>query len=214
VTTFAGSPLAEGSTNGTGTAALFDAPQGIVIDGSGNLFVADTGNVMIRKITPAGVVTTFAGSAGVAGTSDGTGGAALFVWPQSLAIDGSGNLYVGDGPTTIRKISTAAAVSTLAVPANDFGQLTVLGAAYLGNPQLALTADSAGDVYVTGSNSTIVLKVTASATVSTIVGANGQYAFNAGALPGTLSFAQALTIQGTTLYISVNSGVALVQNVP
>jgi len=214
VTTIAGSPIAEGSSNGTGGAALFDAPEGIAVDGSGNLFVADTGNLLIRKIAPGGIVTTFAGMAGISGTSDGTGAGALFQFPQSLAIDGSGNLYVGDGPTTIRKISAAGVVTTLAVPASSFGQLSGLGAASLGYPQLALTADPAGDVYVTGSNSTIVLKIAQSGAVTTIVGANGQYAFNAGPLPGTLSFAQALSVQGTSLYISVNSGVALVQNVP
>ncbi|MDP6770717.1 MAG: Ig-like domain-containing protein, partial [Anaerolineales bacterium] len=107
VTTLAGSG-SEGSTNGTGTAASFDNPVGVAVDGSGNVYVADLSNNLIRKITPAGVVTTLAGDAGNNGSTNGTGTAALFYYPAGLAVDFSGNVYVADQYNhLIRKIATA-----------------------------------------------------------------------------------------------------------
>jgi uncharacterized repeat protein (TIGR02543 family) len=104
VTTIAGSGEA-GYAEGTGTAAQFSYPTGVAVDGSGNLYVADYKNHRIRKISPQGVVTTIAGS-GEDGYADGTGTAAQFSSPSSVAVDGSGNLYVADfNNNRIRKIS-------------------------------------------------------------------------------------------------------------
>ncbi len=106
VTTLAGTPGQAGSADGTGSAARFDSPEGVAVDGAGNVYVADTGNDTIRKIMPAGMVTTLAGTAGQAGSADGTGGAALFNDPRGVAVDGAGNVYVADtGNDTIRKLS-------------------------------------------------------------------------------------------------------------
>jgi sugar lactone lactonase YvrE len=103
VTTLAGSGRA-GSTNATGTAASFDTPYGVAVDSSGTLYVSDTGNNLIRKITAAGVVTTLAGS-GSAGSTNGTGTAASFSTPSGLTMDASGALYVADFRNNlIRKI--------------------------------------------------------------------------------------------------------------
>jgi sugar lactone lactonase YvrE len=104
VTTFAGSG-AIGSANGSGTAASFNAPAGVTVDAAGNVYVADTGNNLIRKINPAGLVTTFAGS-GAQGKDDGSLTAASFNAPGSVAVDISGNVYVADtGNNLIRRIT-------------------------------------------------------------------------------------------------------------
>ena len=111
VATFAGS--SQGYADGTGTAARFNILSGIVKDATGNLFACDRDNNRIRKITPAGVVTTFAG--GTMGFADGTGTAAQFNQPYAITIDASGNFYVGDRINhAIRKITAAGVVTTLA----------------------------------------------------------------------------------------------------
>lgn len=107
----AGDATIEGTMDGTGTAARFKWPQGIAIDSDGNLYVADTGNFVIRKITPAGVVTTVAGAAGTSGYVDGNIGNARFGNPVALAVNRSGTIYVTDN-LRIRSITTNGRVST------------------------------------------------------------------------------------------------------
>jgi DNA-binding beta-propeller fold protein YncE len=102
-----------GYMDGTGTAAIFKGPHGIAADAAGNLFVADTGNAAIRKITPAGAVTTIAGMPGNPAGMDGIGGAAGFTSPFAIAIDGNGTLFVTDG-NAIRRITADGTVTTLA----------------------------------------------------------------------------------------------------
>ena len=111
VTTLAGST--SGNTDGTGNAAQFYSLSGIATDAAGNVYVADSGNHRIRKITPAGVVSTLAGS--TKGFADGDGASSLFDTPSAVTIDASGNLYVADsGNNKIRKIT-----QTLSVNQND-----------------------------------------------------------------------------------------------
>jgi hypothetical protein len=115
VTTLAGLAEHWGSEDATGVAARFNYPAGLAVDNGGNVYVADYGNCAIRKITPAGVVTTLAGQAGTSGAADGTAGAARFSLPSGVAADRWGNLYVTDsGNHTIRKITASGAVTTLA----------------------------------------------------------------------------------------------------
>ncbi|WP_162276887.1 cadherin-like beta sandwich domain-containing protein [Mucilaginibacter pedocola] len=143
VSTFAGSGTA-GATNGTGTAASFRSPHGLAMDNAGNLFVADNGNNLIRKITPLGVTTTFAGS-GVDDSTNGTGTAASFDGPSAIAADRQGNLYVVciNAPG-LRKITSTAVVSNIPV---GFGVLGV-------------TADAVGNIYLTcGENSSKLYKI-------------------------------------------------------
>jgi sugar lactone lactonase YvrE len=106
--------------DGTGSEAAFNEPCGLAADASGNVYVADSGNQAIRKVTPAGVVTTIAGNPGTQGHADGTGSAATFQSPASMAISRSGILYVADG-STIRKVTTAGVVTTVAGVQGLFG---------------------------------------------------------------------------------------------
>ena len=109
VTTLAGLAGCTGTNDGTGSAARFYHPNGVAVDGAGNLYVADTGNHTIREVTPVGTnwaVTTLAGLAGSAGTNDGTGSAARFNEPAGVAVDSAGNVYVADTANdTIRKVT-------------------------------------------------------------------------------------------------------------
>ncbi len=169
VSTLAGSNGASGSTDGTGSAARFNSPSGIAVDLTGNVFVADTTNNTIRKITSAGVVTTFAGLAGVSGTSDGTGAAALFNRPIGLAFDGSGNLYVADaGNSTLRRISSAGVVTTFAgLPGIAGLQDGNSIGAYFTQPQ-GLAFDAAGNLYVADTGNAALRRVSSDAVVTTI----------------------------------------------
>src|SRR5262249_7444129 len=106
VTTLAGTAGMTGSADGTGAAARLFSPISVAGDSAGTLYVTEMGNQTIRKITSAGVVTTLAGTAGVAGSADGTGAAARFNHPTGVSVDSAGNLYVADRDNyTIRKIT-------------------------------------------------------------------------------------------------------------
>src|SRR5207249_813632 len=110
VTTLAGGN--HGSADGTGSTAQFRFPTGVAVDTNGNAYVADTGNATIRKVTPAGVVTTLAGLAGAdPGSADGMGSAARFDVPYDVAVDNAGNVYATDnGNHNIRKVTPAGEV--------------------------------------------------------------------------------------------------------
>jgi sugar lactone lactonase YvrE len=154
VTTLAGSETA-GMADGVGTAASFSGIGGIAVDSSGNVYVADSGNHKIRKVTPAGVVTTLAGS-GAAGSTDGVGVAAKFNDPRSVAIDTSGNVYVADGGNyKIRKITSAGLVTTLAGTGTQ-GSTDGTGAAASFNYPTGVAVDSSGNVYVADSSIRII----------------------------------------------------------
>ena len=112
-TAFVGANGATGTVDGTGSTARFDSPARIVQDSSGNIFVADRDNALIRKITSAGVVTVFAGS-GTYGSVDGIGVAASFTDPTGITIDALDNLYISDAATdAIRRITPAGSVTTV-----------------------------------------------------------------------------------------------------
>jgi DNA-binding beta-propeller fold protein YncE len=96
VTTVAGSAGVRGSADGTGGVARFNSPVGVIVGTDGNIYVADSGNHTIRKVTPAGVVATIAGTALRAGSADGIGSSAVFSEPRGVAVDSAGNVYVAD----------------------------------------------------------------------------------------------------------------------
>src|SRR5262249_15035975 len=176
VTTFAGSTDGRaGTADGTGAAARFFHSEGVAIDRAGNLYVADRLNYTIRKITPAGVVTTLAGRAGRPGSADGTRGA-RFNHPEGVATDIAGNVYVADTYNhTIRKITPAAEVTTLAGPADRYGSIDATGAAARFTAPLGVATDGAGNVYVADGGNSTVRKITPAGAVRTLAG-TGRFA--------------------------------------
>ena len=170
VTTFAGS--SSGYMDGTGTAAQFTSPYGVAVDSSGHVYVGDTGNHRIRKISPTGVVTTFAGSS--YGYMDGTGTAAQFRYPYGVAVDSSGNLYVADTINNrIRKISPTAVVTTFA--GSSLGYMDGTGtAAQFYNPY-GVAVDSSGNVYVADTFNHRIRKISPTGVVTTLAGSTQGY---------------------------------------
>jgi streptogramin lyase len=168
VTTLAGSGT-RGSANGTGTVASFYAPIGVAVDAAGNVYVADNGNQMIREINPSGVVTTLAGS-GTIGSLNGTGTAASFRGPTGVAVDATGNVYVGDwGNNVIRKISPSGVVTTLA-GSGTIGSLNGTGTAASFFEPFGVAVDAAGNVYVADQINNLIRKINPSGVVSTLAG--------------------------------------------
>ncbi|QJD96700.1 hypothetical protein HH214_12865 [Mucilaginibacter robiniae] len=168
VTTFAGNGTA-GFVNSTGTNAQFDHPQGIAADAQGNLYVADAYNHVIRKITPAGVVSTFAGD-GNLGYATGAAATAEFYNPQGLAVDASGTVYVSDpGNNVIYKIANGV-VSLLAGKAGYSGATAGTGNTALFNSPQGITVDGSGNVYVADRNNNRIRKITTAGVVTTISG--------------------------------------------
>jgi len=178
VTTFAGSGTA-GATNGTGTSASFNFPGGVAADSVGNVYVSEQTGQRIRRITPAGVVTTLAGS-GTAGATNGTGTNASFNAPFGLTVDSAGNVYVAEiDNRRIRKITPAGVVTTLAGNGtNGSSDLTGTNATF-GSPT-AVAADSAGNIYVADQTNHRIRKITPAGVVTTIAGSTQGYANGTG----------------------------------
>ena len=174
VTTLAGSAGFFGTADGTGSAARFNNPQGVAVDSAGNVYVADWQNHTIRKITPGGTVTTLAGSPGVSGSADGTGSGARFAFPYGVAVDIAGNVYVADqGNHTIRKVTSGGVVTTLAGNPGVIGSADGTGSAARFKSPKHVAVDSAGDVYVADTYNHTVRKVTTAGVVTTLAGSAG-----------------------------------------
>ncbi|MEO6742755.1 MAG: hypothetical protein ABIP20_21145 [Chthoniobacteraceae bacterium] len=157
---YAGLPGAQsGKDNGSGYAARFNYPQGTIADSSGNVYVADTFNGQIRKITPAGIVTTFAGESVSNSQVDGVGTHAGFAYPTGMAINPAGTLFVADsGFGSIRKITTpGAVVTTVPIPR------------ILDQP-LGIAVDAAGNIYVAETPRCVIDKITPAGVFSVFAG--------------------------------------------
>lgn len=188
VSTFAGSGVA-GFLDGTGTTAKFYYPAGMAIDASDNLYIADYSNHRIRKITPSGVVTTFAGLA-TAGTADGNTSVARFNGPTGVGVDPSGNVFVADyGNHKIRKISTSGEVSTVAgtgiAGATDGSSAT----ASFNHPAI-VAVDANNNLFITDEGNHKIRKINAAGEVTTLAGT--------GIVGANDSVADAATFKGPT----------------
>ncbi len=169
VSTFAGSGTA-GYNDATGVNALFNNPQGVAVDANGNVFVADTYNGYIRKVTPSGVTTTIAGDGNI-GYTDGNGATAEFYSPRGLAFDSQGNLYVADyGNNVIRKITPAGMVSTYAGSgtAGYLDGAVILHARFNGPSGIAF--DTQGNMYIADRNNNAIRKISSAGLVNTLAG--------------------------------------------
>ncbi|MFC5509796.1 DUF6923 family protein [Massilia jejuensis] len=226
--TFAGSVGAPGSSDGAGTGARFNMPTRIEADADGNLYVTDTGNSTIRRISAAGAVTTLAGAAGECGSANGDARNARFCAPQGIALDRQGNLYVADTLNhTVRRIDRANVVTTIAGVAGACGSSDGRGsAARFCEPQ-DIEVDSAGYLYVADTANSTIREIAPNGEVRTIAGAAEQCGSADGtagsarlcraaglALDGGGSLFVADTGNGTVRRINVANAVTTVIGVP
>lgn len=205
---FVGLSGAYGSSGGSGTNARFFGPQGLATDAAGYVFVADSANGTVRKITPGGTVTTFAGWPGQFNRYDGTGLNARFFQPEGVAVDGAGNVYVTDTWNhTIRKITPAAVVTTLAGLAGSTGSADGTNSRARFQRPAGITVDPVTNLFVSDSLNHTIRKITPAGNVSTIAGLAGVW----GSRDGTNSAArffqpQGIVAPGTNLLFVVDGG--------
>jgi sugar lactone lactonase YvrE len=166
---------AGGYGDGTGTNSFFNGPGGIAADNFGNLYVADSGNSLIRKVTTVGNVRTIAGSP-PAGNVDGVGPAARFNNPTGLTVDVDGNVYVADTSNcTIREITPFGLVITLAGSAGHAGNADGIGSDAQFNHPTGIAVDKGGNLYVVDQRNLTIRMITPAGVVSTIVGSTNGF---------------------------------------
>jgi sugar lactone lactonase YvrE len=218
VTLFAGSSTgATGSSNGTGSAASFSAPNGIAIDSSGNLWVTDSANNVIRKITtPGAVVTTPYGNGTAGRTNNANGALAEFNTPTAIAVDPvSGNLFVADtGNNEIREINiSTSAVSLFAGSSSGTpGSNNATGSAATFNAPSVIAIDSAGNLYVADRTNNEIRMVTSAAVVTTYAGSTSANFTNGSSSTARFDAPFGVAIDGSTLYVGddVNDAIRVI----
>jgi sugar lactone lactonase YvrE len=178
-----------GVLDGSGRNARFNQPYGIARDRAGNLYVADWNNHAIRKVTPAGVVSTLAGMPGTPGASDGSGSDARFFFPIGVAVDSNGNVLVADaGNDTIRRVTPAGVVTTMAGAAGQAGSADGPARAARFNRPSALAVDAAGNILISDSGNSVVRKLATDGSVATVAGTVGNAGWADGAGPAARFF--------------------------
>jgi len=201
VTTLAGSGSAA-FADGNGTSASFNSPTRLAVDGNGTLFIADTNNNRIRRISATGIVSTLAGSS-AAGYVDGQGISANFNNPNGTALDANGNIYVADHNNhRIRKISASGNVTTLA-GSGSAGSADGQGTSASFNYPNALALDMSGNVYVADTWNHRIRKITANGTVTTLAGSGSAGFADGQGTSASFSAPTAVAIDGTdNIYVA------------
>jgi len=180
ITTVAGSNALGSNYSGDGgaaTNATLSSPSQVALDGTGNLYIADIGNSVIRKVATNGIITTVAGSSTLAGNYSGDGGAATnagLKYPNGVVVDGPGNLYIADaGNGVIRKVATNGIITTIAgkfplagSDSGDGGMATNAGLAF----PLAVAVDATGNLYIADSENNVIREVTINGIITTVAG--------------------------------------------
>jgi len=204
VSSYVGTGL-PGSTDGASVVAKFKLPSDVALDAAGNLYVADTGNHKIRKITPEGTVSTLAGS-GSAGSQDGTGTSASFSSPGGLCLDTSGNIYVADtGNNLIRKVSPAGAVTTIAGSGTPGFADGPHNTAQFNQPA-DVAVDASGAIYVADNGNCRVRKIVGE-NVSTVAGTGTAGSHDGPALEATFNYPTGIELDSSGfIYIADSDG--------
>ena len=190
VSTAAGSVGGIGYMDGTGAAARFNDPHNVALDGAGTIYVSDHGNCVIRKVTTAGVVSTFAGSAGNCGTADGTGSAARFGGPRGLTVDSGGNVFVADSANnSVRRITPGGAVTTFAGSTSGVaGYVNDVGTLAQFNNPVGVAVDSGGNIAVSDFNNNVIRSISPLGVVTTLAGSATGLAGTADGVGGSARF--------------------------
>ena len=171
ITTFAGTGVPGFSGDGgPATSARLYAPHGVAVDGQGNVYIADSYNQRVRKVNPAGTITTIAGTGrpGVSGDG-GPATSATMTYPRGVAADAQGNVYIFDGSTRVRKVTPGGTIRTFAGGGSSFGDGGPATSAQLRSPY-GVAADGQGNVYIADFPDHRVRKVSAGGTITTFAG--------------------------------------------
>jgi streptogramin lyase len=208
ITTFAGAAdQSAGTADGTGTAAKFSQPTAETIGVDGSIYVTDTSNDTIRKITSAGVVTTLAGTAGASGSTDGQGAAARFNAPAGITFGSDGALYVADaGNHTIRRLALDGSVTTLAGTAGISGSVDGSGAAASFGDLEGVVGDSSGNLYISDMSNNKIRKATLAGAVTTLAGNGGTTAADGIGTAAGIPFPGGLTLSNGNLFVAALAG--------
>jgi hypothetical protein len=208
ITTFAGAAdQSAGSTDGAGTAAKFSQPTAEAIGGDGSVYVTDTANNTIRKISSAGAVTTLAGTAGTTGSSNGQGAAARFNTPLGIAFGSDGALYVADaGNYTIRRLALDGTVTTIAGTAGSSGSSDGAGAAARFGNLEGLVGDTSGNLYLSDMSNNTIRKVTLTGNVTTLAGNGGATAADGIGTAAGIPFPGGLALSNGNIFVAALAG--------
>jgi hypothetical protein len=229
ITTYAGDGNGYSGDGGPATSARLTGPSGLAMDGSGNLYIADTGNNVIRKVSPAGIITTYAGNGNAGYSGDGGPATAaslnIDIDPVGVAVDASGNLYIADTLNNRVRMVSAATGIIATVAGNGFGAADGIGGfSGDGGPAIAaelfaptgLAVDSSGNLLIADLGNMRVRKVAPNGTITTIAGSGctltestpncGGFSGDGGpATSATLNRPTALALDGSgNLYIADN----------